>query len=112
MTGIAFYEFTIKGESGEYKVTFSKQGNYVSAKCTCPAGENRLHCKHRIQIMKGNSTSILSGNENQVEEIKDLISGTDVEKALMEFEEAEADYVVAQKRLARAKKSLAKAMRS
>jgi len=110
MSNMTLFKFTIKGENGEYEITFSRQGSYVRAECTCPAGENGLQCKHRIQIMKDNTSNILSGNENQVEEIKELIRGTDVEKALMEFEEAEAPYNAIQKRLARAKKSLAKAM--
>jgi uncharacterized Zn finger protein len=110
MADMTLYKFTVKGENGEYEITFFQQGSFISAKCTCPAGENGLHCKHRIQIMKGSSLNVLSGNENQVEEIKSLIRGTDLEKALMEFEEAEVSYAAAQKRLARAKKSLAKAM--
>lgn len=111
MADMTLYKFIVKGENGEYEITFLQQGSYISAKCTCAAGENGLHCKHRIQIMKGNTSNILNGNENQVDEIKRLIRGTDLEKALMEFEEADVSYAAAQKRLARAKKSLAKAMK-
>jgi uncharacterized Zn finger protein len=104
------YRFIVRGESGEYEITFSRKGNYIKAKCTCPAGENGLHCKHRIEIMRGKTSNILSGNETEVGKIKDFIKGTDIEKAFIEFEEAEIVYEFAQKQFAKAKKLLAKAM--
>lgn len=105
------YRFKVQGSSEPYDITFSSEANTLKARCTCPAGENGLHCKHRIEIMRGKTSSILSGNENQVAEIVQLMKGTDLEKMFLQYEEAERTYDFAQKQFAKAKKALAKAMR-
>lgn len=104
------YRFLVRGSTGQYEVTFTREGDQLTTKCTCQAGEYGLHCKHRIAIIMGDTSNILSGNENQVKEIKELIKDTDVEKALIHLKEAEKAYELAQKQLSKAKKTLARAM--
>ena len=46
--------FLVQGSSAEpYEVTFVKRGENLSASCTCPDGQNRLSCKHRLNILEG-----------------------------------------------------------
>ena len=104
------YRFHVRGSSGQYEVTFTKEGDQVMTSCTCQAGEHGLHCKHRIAIIMGDSSNILSENESQVETIKEMIKGTILEKALVQFEQARKACDLAQTQLSKAKKALAKAM--
>ena len=60
--------FLVQGSAEEpYKVTFRKTGNNLSAYCTCPAGENGQHSKHRMNILRGITSGIVSGNEAKVQ---------------------------------------------
>ncbi len=108
-------EFLVQGSAEEpYAVTFNKNGNNLTAHCTCPAGQVGQYCKHRFGILKGISKGIVSGNESQVITVADWLPGTDVEIALNEVEEAEKVYEMEVKKLKKVltgyKKKLARAL--
>ena len=103
--------FLVQGSAVEpYKVTFQKNGNNLSAYCTCPAGENGQYCKHRFRILEGSDERIVSDNKNETALVKSWLAGTDVETALMEVAEREMALEKAKKELSTAKKKLARAM--
>ena len=55
--------FLVQGSSDEpYEVDFYKEDDKLKAFCTCMAGENRTHCKHRLSILAGSEKHIVSGN--------------------------------------------------
>jgi len=104
--------FLVQGSAEEpYKVTFRKNGNDLSAHCTCPAGENGQYCKHRINILCGITHGIVSENEAKVKVVNLWLQGTDVEVALTAFIDAEKKYERAKLELTAAKKRLARAFR-
>lgn len=106
-------KFLVQGSAPEpYHVTFTKTNTNLNAFCTCPAGDNGQYCKHRFRILSGSTTSIVSENKDEVALIQSWLPGSDVEKALKEFTEAENECDLAKKRLSLAKKKVAKAMRS
>jgi len=104
--------FLIQGSAEEpYRVTFRKTGNNLSAYCTCPAGENGQHCKHRVNILCGITSRIVSDNEARVQVVTSWLPGTDVEMALNAVLDAEKQYERAKLDLSSAKKRLARAFR-
>lgn len=106
-------EFLVKGSSPDpYHVTFTKDGDNLNAFCTCPAGENGQYCKHRFSILSGSENSVVSENKEQVATVQSWLPGSDLEVALMDLAEAEHEYDHAKKHLSKAKKNVAKAMRS
>ena len=110
---MAEIEFLVEGSAPEpYRVTFLKDRNTINAYCTCPAGENGLHCKHRFAILAGDGSAIVSENKAQLATVKAWLPGTELENAFVELGEAEHDYDAAIKRLATAKRKIAKAMGS
>lgn len=105
--------FLVKGSSKEpYEVTFIKDGDSLTALCTCPAGTYGNFCKHRISILDGNTQSISSDNAEQAPKIVDWLAGTDVEAALSEMRDAEKNSDPDKSVLNAAKKKLARAMNS
>src|SRR6266567_3653750 len=93
--------FFVQGSAKEpYKVTFQKNGNNLSAYCTCPAGDNGQYCKHRFNILGKILAGIVSGNEIDVEIVESWLSGTDVEAALNELMDAEEKFALAKHGLA------------
>lgn len=104
--------FLVQGSAAEpYKVTFIKKNDNLSSRCTCPAGEKGIYCKHRFNIMYGIADAVVSPNKDDVILIKSWLSGTEVEAALNEVLEKEKLLDMASQALSLAKKKLAKAMR-
>ncbi len=109
--------FLVKGSSSDpYELTFIKDGDSLTALCTCPAGTYGNFCKHRIAILDGDAAAVVSDNAGQVAQIGEWMSGTDVESALREMRDAErnagTDMDAAKSALAAAKKNLARIMNS
>lgn len=105
--------FRVKGSSAEpYEVTFIKDGDSLTALCTCPAGQYGNFCKHRISILDGDTRAIVSDNADSVPTIIDWLQGTDVAAALVEFRELEASADKPKSALVSAKRKLARAMNS
>jgi uncharacterized Zn finger protein len=103
--------FLVKGSSKEpYEVTFIKDGDSLTAICTCPAGTYGNFCKHRISILDGGSKSISSDNAEKVATVVEWLRGTDVEAALSELRVAEKGKDPEKKSLVDAKRKLARAM--
>lgn len=104
-------EFLVEGSQGDrYTLVFEIKGANANAFCSCPAGLNGQFCKHRIGIMDGEVSHLLSGNTADIMRLKTLLGGTDLETAYSRFLEAEATYLSAKKELDAAKKVLARAM--
>ncbi|WP_405220171.1 hypothetical protein [Lentisalinibacter sediminis] len=108
---MARYEFQVKGSVAEpYTVTFERSGANLTALCTCKAAQNGQHCKHRLEIMRGESKGIVSDNVADAASVPAMVDGSDVEPYLREVERLEAEAGEIKKRLAGAKKTLARRM--
>lgn len=102
-------EFLVKGSSPEpYELTFIKDGDSLTAICTCPAGTYGNFCKHRIAILDGDSRAVTSNNADKVEQVVEWLPGTDVAAALTQLRAAEKEGV--KTAIVNAKKKLARAM--
>ena len=88
-----------------YELTFIKDGDSLTALCTCPAGAFGNICKHRMNVLDGETAAISGDDKNEVAKIREWLVGTDVESALNELraaEQAGGDLVAAKRKLARA----------
>lgn len=104
-------EFNVQGSSPEpYNVIFRKDGNNLTALCNCPAGMNRLYCKHRFNILKGITDGVVSKNIEQINIVESWLPGTDINDALQEIKIAEKNFDEAKKNLSKLKKKLARVM--
>jgi uncharacterized Zn finger protein len=105
--------FLVKGSSSDpYELTFIKDGDSLTALCTCPAGTYGNLCKHRLLILDGQSKAISSDNADKVPTVTDWLVGTDVETALLELREAQKLSETSKDDLAALKRKLARAMNS
>lgn len=104
--------FEVKGSASEpYKILIKKDIKNLSAYCTCPAGSNGMHCKHRISILLGSSKNVVSDNASEVDEVAAWVAGSDIEAALNIIAELEDQSTRIKKELSAARKALAKTMR-
>lgn len=105
--------FLVQGSAAEpYEVIFIKDGDSLTAICSCPAGQNGNYCKHRISILDGDPSAIVSDNASEASKIRGWLPGTDVEAALTGLRQLEREADTDKKALAAAKKKLARAMNS
>ncbi|MCP4299142.1 MAG: SWIM zinc finger family protein [Gammaproteobacteria bacterium] len=105
--------FLVKGSSADpYELTFIKDGDSLTALCSCPAGQYGNFCKHRIAILDGNGRAIVSENAAQLSTVVNWLQGTDVEAALTEFRNIEKSADAPKSALVTAKRKLARAMNS
>lgn len=94
-----------------YEVVFSlRDGNNITATCTCYAGIMGQYCKHRFMILAGNSTAVVSGNGNDVGTVASWMQGSDIEQAVIEMSELEEEIAVLKKKLSNTKKKIARVM--
>ena len=105
--------FQVQGSGAEpYVVTFRDRGQgNLSAYCTCAAGQHGQYCKHRFAILEGETKGIVSGNEEDVAVVVRWLAGSDVEAAMKDLADVQVECDAAKKRVSRAKKALAQAMR-
>lgn len=107
----AFLKFLVQGsEPKPYVVTFFRELNNLTAKCTCKAGQYGRYCKHRLGLMDGSTKKVVSDNLEQVPLVPKMMEGTDVHRAYMAFRAIESVYEEAKNEFAVRKKILAKSM--
>lgn len=82
----------------------------LTAYCSCAAGENGLHCKHRVRILCGLVEGIVSDNHQDVNTVAGWIAGTDVEIALRVVINLEREAERIKKDLSAAKRILSRAL--
>jgi hypothetical protein len=106
-------QFLVQGSATEpYKVTFQREGKILSAFCTCPAGASGQYCKHRLSILQGRPTGVISDNVAEGRTVAAWLPGTNVEAAMEALFAAERDLERAKSAAAAARKDLARTMRS
>ena len=102
-------QFLVQGSGAEpYEVTFVKTGSEFSARCTCQAGQNELHCKHRVNILEGSLKNIVSENVSDVAKVQSWLPGSSIQHELRNLKICEARVKAANYELSEVKRRLAK----
>jgi hypothetical protein len=103
--------FLVQGSEREpYRVSFKRQGGSLAADCTCQAALNGLHCKHRLNILVGETANVVSDNENDVAVVRSWLKGTELESLIAKVSETERAVEKKKKELANLKKKLARTL--
>ena len=106
--------FRVQGHAEQpYETVFEKDGDKVTARCTCPAGVKGrpgLCCKHRTRILRGNTDGIVSANIEEAKIVQGWVAGSDFEIAVQKLAQGETALVEARKKIAAAKRALAPIM--
>ncbi len=102
-------ELLAKSSSSNIPYTAScyLEENKISVFCSCPAGDNRLLCKHVRKIIAGDDSILYDKNQIiELEAIKSYLMGTDIPLILSELERAESLLEEAKRKVEKAKKNL------
>lgn len=88
MNKLVFY---VQGSAKEpYKVTFWKdENNKIRSGCNCTASKNGFHCKHKIQLIAGELTNVVSKEDSSsFLDLENLLQGTDIQSLCENFKNA------------------------
>ena len=105
--------FHVQGSAEDpYEVAFVIDDTNATVTCTCAAGQNGQHCKHRIGIIVGaidNVAEVSGTDAEQLRELSTLLPNTDVWPAVQRFFAAEDALESAKTERRRAARALARA---
>lgn len=103
--------FIVKGSTTpEYVVTFINEGEGLYIFCSCQAGQNGSHCKHRSNILSGKYSDILSDNIDHLKLVEKWISDSELPNVLEEISLKTKEIQRQQKSLKDLKKKLSRLM--
>jgi hypothetical protein len=79
-------EYQIKSSSSSevYIVNF-QVAEKIAISCTCPAGQNNLLCKHRLQLIDGDFSGLLDAGQS--DKLKSMLAHIDRNKIAALFSE-------------------------
>jgi hypothetical protein len=105
--------FLVQGSEVEpYRVRFVTNGDgHLTAYCTCAAGQQGQFCKHRLAILQGDPSAVVSDNTGDVHTVHTWVPGSNVEAAMQHIVACEAAVEQAKRQLTAAKKALSASMR-
>lgn len=103
--------FLVQGsEPDPYRCEFERAGDRMSARCSCAAGAAGQACKHRLRLLAGDDTSMVSGTAEDLAALRQLLTGTRLAQALDEWMRREAEAAEAKARVSQAKHNLSRIM--
>jgi ABC-type hemin transport system ATPase subunit len=101
--------FLVQGSATEpYSVTFTKTLKKISVLCTCQAGKKKMLCKHKINIINGDTQNIVGNNLSEITSLLSWLEGSDTEKSAKIIQQLEAELEAAKSNLASERKRLTK----
>jgi hypothetical protein len=69
--------FLISGSSKEpYKVTFRKNDGHIYAGCNCQSRKGGMACKHIFNILDGDVTTMVQGDEDDIKNVLEMCQGS------------------------------------
>ncbi|MGD0572116.1 MAG: SWIM zinc finger family protein [Sedimentisphaerales bacterium] len=107
--GIKKLEVLAKSNSSEtpYTVECYLEENKISVFCSCPAGDNRLLCKHVKKIVAGDESILYDKNQkSELQMIVDNLKGTEISVLVSELDRQESIMEEAKRNAEKLKKKL------
>jgi len=95
-----------------YEVDFKNTNGIVTIKCNCRAGELTKLCKHKLALIRGDSSILIDDNEDHnFIHVKEWIKNSAFSQLIIEHDLAEKTIVEKQKELKKIKDRIELAMR-
>ncbi|MDZ7779018.1 MAG: hypothetical protein U5R14_03640 [Gemmatimonadota bacterium] len=84
MANLQSFTFVVRDSEGvDHEVTFIRHSaGHMSAHCTCSVDETERYCGHRLQLLDGDTTNLVSGNELEVEVLDWWLSCMDLKQTV------------------------------
>lgn len=84
-------EFEVKGGEGiSHTISANRAGDNLTLTCDCPTAFQGNICAHRLVLLAGDTSLLVSENASDVEELKTMMVGTDVDRCMREIAELDS----------------------
>ena len=101
-------EFEVKsGEGVTHKIVADRAGDNLTLTCDCPTAFQGNICAHRLVLLAGDTSLLVSDNAGDIDELKTMVQGTDVDQCMREIAELDAQIRTLSTKLDDVKKNLA-----
>jgi hypothetical protein len=95
-----------------YEVVFKNNNGIITIKCNCRAGELTKLCKHKLALLRGDSSILINDNEHHnFIHVKEWIINSDFSQLIIEHDLAEKVLAEKQQALKKIRDRLEMAMR-
>lgn len=95
-----------------YSVEFSFKDGKLSVFCNCPAGRNRMLCKHKWQMIKGNDNILYDDDSDEkLNKIVDWVQKSEYLDLIIEMSKVEKEKMEIDNRLKLIKEKIADGMK-
>lgn len=95
-----------------YEVVFKNIDGIITIKCNCRAGELTKLCKHKLALIRGDSSILMDGDEDyNFRNVKEWIKNSALFQLIIEHDLAEKALAEKQKELKKIKDKLELSMR-
>ncbi|MCL2588862.1 MAG: SWIM zinc finger domain-containing protein [Oscillospiraceae bacterium] len=102
------FTFYVQGSAAEpYELTFNANDGFA-ASCSCPAGENRMLCKHILSLLEGDFSNVTIGEPADLSIAYELFSKSEVKSHYDEWQKYVVELATLQKMTADNKRKLAR----
>ncbi len=91
-----------------YDVVVTMHGDQPRMSCTCEAGQNLRPCKHRLMLLAGDLSALVTIDRNSVNRLQTLFHGSSVLDAISEIRSLEKQADQTRTAISNAKKKLGK----
>lgn len=104
-------EFEVRSSDGvtTYAVEFSLESGKLRVHCGCPAGVLGKWCKHKMQLISGDVSSVLGFGAADMDEVLGWIRDSEFPRLLDKMKLAEDEMQAAKTKMDNVKKALEKA---
>lgn len=106
---MAFVQVKSRSSDDVYDIFILQDGGKLQITCSCPAGQKKTVCWHRLAIMEGDATAVVAGSEH-VSGLKMLVGKSHLLPMFAAIEQLEVEADQIKKRLSAAKKALGAAL--
>jgi hypothetical protein len=97
----------VQGSEAEpYTIQITSCDNKLTASCTCRAAFMGQLCKHRLSILNGDGSNVISENRDEVALIPNYLNGTETEKFMNAYKQLEDEKKTIDNKLKKLKKMI------
>lgn len=91
MSTLQIFTFLVQDESDvRYEVVFLRHSTgHLSAYCSCKPRQPGRYCDHRLRLLEGDTSQLISDNEAEVSVLQWWVTGSDLRQSVARVVEAE-----------------------
>lgn len=102
--------FWVKGDGADYEVRFERDGQNLTASCSCEPVQSSKICDHRFALLEEDGKNLANGETSKIVMLREWLKGSDIEAAMIALGKAKGELALAQEKVDYCREMLLKRM--